>query len=143
MDTLRPKIISPQSLLIEKTALELACCFYEAGRSSGLTSKHKGPRAFAKANVEKFIPKAVDLLMDIMANPATPKEQKDLIYDSFMERTNDVDLSNIGLKVMENPFAATFKPDTAPKSDPVIINTQSIESLLFDSLLENPKVKNG
>ena len=54
-------LITPQSLLIEKTALELAAVFYEAGRSSGLTSVCKNAKQYAKRNVEKFIPKAVEL----------------------------------------------------------------------------------
>jgi hypothetical protein len=106
MDTLQKnKLVTPQSLLIEKTALELAAVFYEAGRSSGLKSKHKDARSFAKANVEKFIPKAVDLLMDMIGSGAIPEDQKDLIYEAFMERTNDKDLSNCGIPVFKNDIA--------------------------------------
>lgn len=109
MDTLQKnKLVTPQSLLIEKTALELAATFYEACRSSGLTSKHKDARSFAKANVEKFIPKAVETLMDMIGSGAIPEDQKQLIYEAFMERTNDKDLSNCGIPVFENntPFLA-------------------------------------
>lgn len=109
MDTLQKnKLVTPQSLLIEKTALELAAVFYEACRSSGLTSKHKDARSFAKANIEKFIPKAVNLLMDMISSDAIPEDQKALIYEAFMERTNDKDLSNCGIPVFENntPFLA-------------------------------------
>jgi hypothetical protein len=109
MDTLQKnKLVTPQSLLIEKTALELAAVFYEAGRSSGLTSKHKDAKAFAKANVERFIPKAVDLLMDMIGSGAIPEDQKQLIYEAFMERTNDKDLSNCGIPVFKNdiPYLA-------------------------------------
>lgn len=103
MDRLQKNnLVTPKSLLIEKTALELAAVFYEAGRSSGLTSKHKDARSFAKANVEKFIPKAVDLLMTMIGSDAIPQDQKDLIYEAFMERTNDKDLSNIGIPVFKN-----------------------------------------
>jgi hypothetical protein len=105
-------LITPQSLLIEKTALELAAVFYEAGRSSGLTSKHKDARAFAKANVEKFIPKAVELLMDILAKDSTPQDQRDLIYEAFLERTNDKELSNIGIPVFKNDIP--YLPDNKP-----------------------------
>jgi len=109
---LTKNLITPQSLLIEKTALELAAVFYEAGRSSGLTSKHKDARAFAKANVEKFIPKAVELLMDILAKDNTPQDQRDLIYEAFMERTNDKELSNIGIPVFKNDIP--YLPDNKP-----------------------------
>jgi hypothetical protein len=109
---LTKNLITPQSLLIEKTALELAAVFYEAGRSSGLTSKHKDARAFAKANVEKFIPKAVELLMDILAKDSTPQDQRDLIYEAFLERTNDKELSNIGIPVFKNDIP--YLPDNKP-----------------------------
>lgn len=109
MDTLQKnKLVTPQSLLIEKTALELAATFWEVGKSQGLTSKHKDARSYAKANVEKFIPKAVDLLMDMIGSGAIPEDQKQLIYEAFMERTNDKDLSNCGIPVFKNdlPYLA-------------------------------------
>lgn len=124
MDTLQKnKLVTPQSLLIEKTALELAAVFYEAGRSSGLTSKHKDAKSFAKANVERFIPKAVDLLMDMIGSGAIPEDQKQLIYEAFMERTNDKDLSNCGIPVFENntPYLA---------DKPVIYDQPIIDDIL-------------
>lgn len=105
------KIITPQSVLIEKTALEFATTYYEVGRSQGLTSKYKNAKAFAKANVEKFIPKAVETLIDMMGNPACPQEQKDLIYDAFMERSNDPELSNSGIGAFKND--TPYLPDAA------------------------------
>jgi hypothetical protein len=135
MTKLVNKLIQPESILIEKTALELAAVYYEAGRSTGLHSKHKNAKAFAHANVEKFIPKAVELLMDIISNPATPKEQKDAIYDALLERTNDQELSNIGLKAFENPFEYTS--DKVVEQKPVIWNTQKIEDILNIPLEKN------
>src|SRR6266567_3226128 len=130
-------LITPQSLLIEKTALELAACYYEAGRSSGLTSKHKNARAFAKANVEKFIPKSVELLMDILSKDSTPLEQRDLIYQAFLERTNDKELSNIGLKVFENDIP--YLPEK-----PVIYDPKTIEEALrATNLYESKGKRNG
>jgi hypothetical protein len=133
---LTKNLITPQSLLIEKTALELAAVFYEAGRNSGLQSKHKDARAFAKANVEKFIPKAVDLLMDILARPGTPQDQKDMIYDAFMERTNDKELSNIGLDCFKND--TPFLPDK-----PVIYDKRTLESVLDPKKMFEEKQRNG
>jgi len=130
MTKLVNQLIKPESILIEQTALDLAAVYYEAGRSSGLTSKHPDARAFARANVTKFIPKAVELLMTILANPATPKEQKDAIYDAFLERANDEELSNVGIKAFENPFAKEFISDKVVEQKPVIWNTQSVESVL-------------
>lgn len=114
MTKLVNQLVTPQSLLIEKTALEFAAVYYEAGRSTGLTSKYKDARAFAKANVEKFIPLAVDHLMTMLSSDSLPADQKELIYDAFMERTNDEGLSNSGLKVFENN--TQFIPDWKPPS---------------------------
>lgn len=134
MSKLSPnKLITPQSLLIEKTALELACVFYEAGRSSGLKSKHKDARAFAKANVTTFIPKAVELLMDILANPATSVEQKDMIYEAFMERTNDQALGEIGI-----PEFVNNTPYLADK--PVIYDKRTIDDALRATSLYEGKL---
>lgn len=134
---LTKNLVTPQSLLIEKTALELAAVFYEAGRSSGLTSKHKDARSFARANVEKFIPKAVDLLMDILAKDSTPQEFKDLIYDALMERTNDEELSNIGLEIFKNetPYLAD-KPAiyNKPTIDAALQATQLLETIRKEKL---------
>lgn len=110
MTKLQAHLVTPASLLIEKTALELAATFYEAGRSSGLQSKHKDARSFARAYVERFIPKAVDLLMDILNSPSTSADQKNLIYDAVMERTNDKELSKV-LPVFKNdtPFIPDYR----------------------------------
>ena len=107
MDTLKPKhIATPRSLLIEQTALQMAAVYYEAGRNTGLKSKHKTPQAFAKANVEKFIPVAVSTLMDMLGSSATSPDMKEEIYQAILERTNDQELSNVGIKSFENntPF---------------------------------------
>lgn len=115
------QVVSPHSLLIEKTALELAATYYEVGRSQGLTSKFKNPKAFAKANVEKYIPMAVKLLMDMIGSEAVPQDQKDMIYDALMERTNDPDLSDIGIPAFINK--TPFTSDRVEKVEPLIINT--------------------
>ena len=137
MSNITRKLIQPESILIEKTALDLACVFYEAGRSSGLTSKHKDARAFARANVTTFIPKAVDLLMDIMGNPSTSKEMKDAIYDAMLERTNNVELTQLGIPEFENSMAKEFVSDKVVVPKPIIANTISIEDALRqNNLLE-------
>ena len=143
MTKLVNQLIKPESILIERTAMELACVYYEAGRSSGLTSKHKDAKAFARANVTKFIPKAVDILMDMMSSPAVSKEQKDLIYDALLERTNDIDLSEIGIKAFENPLAKTFVSDKVVEQKPVIWNTKSIEDELAEQGLFRKDIANG
>lgn len=123
MDSLRPKLIKPESTLIEKTALELAAAFYEIGRGQGLKSKYKNPKDYAKAYLTKFIPKAVDLLMDILAKESTPQVQKDAIYDALMERTNDTDLSNT-IPIFDNPLAKSFVSDKVIPQTPLVVNTK-------------------
>jgi hypothetical protein len=84
------KVLKPRSVLIEKVAGELAATFYEIGRSQGLTSKHKNARAYARANLEKFIPKAIEHLIECLGPKSTlPVEAKEEIYNELMERVND------------------------------------------------------
>lgn len=149
MDTLKQKLIKPESTLIEKTALELAATFYEIGRGQGLKSKYKNPRDYAKAYLIKFIPKAVDLLMDILAKPETPQSQKDAIYDAIMERTNDKDLANT-IPIFDNPLAATFVPDTKDTRGGPLVGTSPkkkhkgrIEDLPLDRMLFERNKQNG
>lgn len=150
MSSLERKLITPQSVLIEKTALEFACVFYEAGRSSGLTSKHKDAKSYAKKYLTKFIPLAVSHLMDMLSNPNVHKEQKDLIYDALLERANDKDLSNT-IPIFDNPLAATFISDTKDtRGGPLVINSPKkkhkgrIEDLPLDRMLfERNNKQNG
>lgn len=128
MSRLSPKkLIQPHSLVIEKTALELAAVYYEAGRSAGLTSKHKNARAFAKANVTKFIPKAVELLMDMLGKDSTPQDQKDMIYEAIMERANDKDLSESGIPIFKVPIE--YKSDRHIPAAPLVINTKEVSNI--------------
>jgi len=112
MTKLVNQLVTPHSILIEQTALKMAAEMYEIGRSQGLTSKYKDPRSYARAYVEKYIPLAVNVLIDILGNANVPAEQKELIYDAIAERTNDQGLSNSGLKAFENntPFIPDWKP---------------------------------
>jgi|ERR1700748_79239 len=117
------KFADPSSTLIESTAYQFACTFYEVGRSQGLTSKYKTHKHYAARYMKQFIPLAVDTLMKMLANDATPQIQRDAIYDAFLERTNDVDLANT-IPLFDNPLAATFKSDLKPERiNPIIVNT--------------------
>ncbi len=152
------KIHKPESELIEHTAMKLASAFYEAGRSTGLKSKYKDAKGYALRHVKEFTPLAINYLMDILAKPTTPQDQKDAIYDALMERTNDVELSN-KLPVFANPLAATFKPDWKDDRRPLTINTPkplelmpighdgTMEDLPLERMLSNalnsPEKKNG
>lgn len=149
MDSLKQKLIKPESTLIEKTALELAAAFYEIGRGQGLKSKYKNPKDYAKAYVKEFIPKAVDILMDMLAKDSTHVTQKDAIYDALMERVNDKDLSNT-IPIFDNPLAATFIPDTKDTRGGPLVGTSPkkknkgrIEDLPLDRMLFERNKQNG
>lgn len=79
----------PKSRLIEHTAAEFACIYYEVGRGQGMTSKFKTPQAFARANLEKFIPMVMKHFLEMLNNPSLPKEMKEPIFEAMMERHND------------------------------------------------------
>ena len=77
------KIADPSTVIVEKTAGEMAGVFYDAARSSGLKViqlqgqkinllKYKSPRDFARRHIEKFIPAAVHALTEILSRPETP-----------------------------------------------------------------------
>jgi hypothetical protein len=83
------KIQNPSSILIETVAAQLAATWYEIGRGQGLTSKSKDAKEYARTNLEKFIPKAIDHLLDILNNPYASTEMKEMIYDALQERVND------------------------------------------------------
>ncbi len=133
------KIKDPSDVIVEKTAGEFAGVFYDAARSSGLKViqlqgqkinllKYKTPRAFARSHLEKFIPAAVEALIEIMSRPNTPADQKEMIYQALMERVNDQDIDMRGklAKLPEFENTPLYKPDTElPK--PVIINTPKID----------------
>lgn len=134
------KIIEPHHFLIEQTAASFACTFFEAARSSGLKiislqgqkinlMKYKeNPRLFGKAHLEKFIPAAVEALIEIMSRETTPASQKEQIYLAIMERTNDDQLSEIGKIAGLPEFQNTslYKRDNE-KPKPVIINTPKLD----------------
>ena len=137
MDKLPKRFIKPESLLIEKTALELATAFYEIGRSQGLTSKYKTHQAYAKRHLNEFIPKAVSLLMDIIANPQTPEDQRLMIYDALLERVNDTDLAQT-IPAFNNPFADKFTSDKVVPQKPLVGTSKTLDSLPLETML-HPK----
>lgn len=143
MSSIERKLIQPESILIEKTALEMAQFYYIAGRRAGLQSKHKDERSFARANVTTFIPMAVETLMDMLAKDSTPKKMKDAILDAFLERSNDQELSNIGIEEFKNPFAEKFTSDKVVIPPPIIVNTLSIEDALEKQSGQNLFNKKG
>ena len=87
------KLIVPINPLIYKVAAEMAGVFYDAGRSSGLHSKHKTPESFAKANIEKFIAQAVKTLISMLKpNSGITEHMRNEIYSALMDPVNDPNL---------------------------------------------------
>jgi hypothetical protein len=89
------KVIKPRNILIEKVAGELAATWFEAGLNTPgmdmLRKKYKNnPRLYARRNLEKFIPTAVNILIGMLGpnSNATP-EMKEEIYDELIDRIND------------------------------------------------------
>lgn len=145
MDSLKRKLIKPESVLIEKTALELAAAFYEVGRGQGLTSRYKTPQAYAKRHVKEFIPKAVSILMDMLANPQTDEACRLAIYDAFLERANDKDLSNT-IPIFDNPFADKFTSDKVVPQKPLVGTSpkkDSLDDLPLEQMLHQGHENNG
>jgi hypothetical protein len=112
--------------VIEKTAAEFAAVFYEAARSSGLTSEFKNPRSFARANFTKFIPKAVEVLISMLGRSDIHDLMKQEIYEALMERNNDPTLC----QVFPNNDVEKQLREMLPKGRdmPVIINTQNFKA---------------
>lgn len=120
------KIITPASILIEKTAAELACVFYEVGRGQGLHSKHKNARAYARANLNKFIPKATEYLIDMLSpTSGASVEMKDMITEALLERSNDPELCEVFPNIDVKKVIEQI--EIAEKKKQIVINTKSAE----------------
>ena len=92
---MRKIVKGPKYTLFEQVALEFAAVYYEAGRSTGLTSKWKDARSFSRANFEKFIPKAIEHCITLLSRQDIPDLAKQEIYDCLMERNNDPDTNAV------------------------------------------------
>lgn len=86
------KIVKPLNPLIFKVAGSMAAEWYEIGRSQGLKSKWPNARAYAKNNLEKFVPKAISILLDMLSNPSYNDVMKMEIYEALTDPINDKDL---------------------------------------------------
>lgn len=81
------------NVMIYKVAGEFAGIYYDAGRSTGLTSKFKNAESFARANVEKFIPLAIKHLMELLKPTSNITEHmRSEIYEALMDPVNDPEL---------------------------------------------------
>lgn len=118
---MRKYILSaPKYTILEKVAGELAAVFYEAGRSSGLTSDYKDARSFARAKFITFLPKAIELCISMLNRSDIHDLMKQEIFGALQERMNDPDVNQVlpNYDVME---IMKLLPKSEPR--PVIINT--------------------
>lgn len=88
----------PKYTIIEKVAAELAAVWYEAGRSAGMTSKHKTARLYAKKNFTTWIPKSVEILTSMLGRQDIPDLMKQEIYDAIIERANDPKVKDLKMR---------------------------------------------
>lgn len=73
--------------VIEETAIELAAEVYDTWRRNGMPCEpYRNQRHYVRKNFEKFIPKAIDLLLEILHNSGTSELMKEQIYDAFLSR---------------------------------------------------------
>jgi hypothetical protein len=137
------KIITPKSMLIEQTAGEFAGVFFDAARSSGMhkiklrgqvinLDKYKNdPKKFARQHLEKFIPDVVKHFVEMLGRADIPADQKELIYEAVMERTNDPQLDALAKstqgRLPEFEQTILYKPDDE-KPKPIVVKDISNEN---------------
>lgn len=121
------KILSvPKSNLIEHVAGQLAATWYEIGRGQGMKSKWPTARLYARNNIEKFIPKAIEHLLEILNNPTFPDLAKQEIFEALMERHNDPtlqtgkELPNIDVTKLIAKVESSKGSEVTPKNLQVI-----------------------
>ncbi len=90
------KLLKPRDILIEKVAGELAATYFEAAQNTPqmntLRKKYRNdPRRYARMNLERWIPKAVETLISCLQSPRLSIEAKEEIYNAIADRVNDPD----------------------------------------------------
>lgn len=96
------KIVTPINMLIYETAATYAAIFYEAGRSSGMTSKYKTPEEYARVYLERFIPMVVKNFIEMLKPTSNcTHEMRAGIYEALMDPVNDPQLMD-GTKNKDN-----------------------------------------
>lgn len=134
------QMLSPKHTIIENIAANMAAEYYEMGRSAGMKSKHKNARSYAKEYFEHYIPNAVEVCLNMLADPSYSDDIKRPIYEAIMERTNDPMLNSI----LPNPIQApimNMKEFFKDKIAPVIVNTTRAPELDLEKDKLDEKVK--
>lgn len=88
----------PRYTIIEKVAGEFAGVYYDAARSSGMTSKFRSAKHYARCNFETFIPRAVAVLTEMLGRQDLPDLMKQEIYDAIIERADDPTLQHLKIQ---------------------------------------------
>lgn len=90
----------PTNHIIEETAIALCAEVWEQAAMQGFVMKpYKNQRQFIKKNFEKYVPKAIEVLLT-MLNGEYPEEMKKTIYEAIIERGDYVPTVN-GVEVPE------------------------------------------
>ncbi len=82
----------PKSVVIEHTALQIACEVYDLARSAGCTS-NLTQKAWARANFQRYIPHAIDKLVSQLSDPNINEICKREIHEAILERVNDSEMT--------------------------------------------------
>lgn len=86
--------VAPAASIIEATAIEMCAAYYDVAMQQGLPTSYKSQRKYVKANWEKFVPKALDALLQILGGDYSD-EMKKPIYAAVIERANHQPVINI------------------------------------------------
>lgn len=118
----------PGYTVIERTAAQMAAVFYDAARNTGMKSKYKNARLYAMANFETFIPKAIEILTDMLSRDDVNIHMKDEISNALIERANDAGAHAVAQQSLHQKIDLSKMPDFKPDAGegvikPPVINT--------------------
>ena len=82
---------APKSVVIEQTALEMACAVYEKAKSLGYKST-KTQKQWARDHFTKYIPNAIQKLTEMLGQPNVADHLKQQIHEALTERINDPEM---------------------------------------------------
>lgn len=130
----------PQWTIIEVTAANFATTFYEAGMNTGMKSKYKNAREYAFHNLELFLPKALEILVDMLGRDDVSRHMKDEIHAALTERANDPEA--IALANKSQHLAENFKlpPEWRGDAGEGVIKPEIIKAK-EEPMLSKPKFK--
>ena len=133
MDNLADKhkkylLSQPRYTLFEKISGELAGCFFESCRSQGMKSEFKSAKAFARAKFLTFLPKAIELCLDMLSRPDIHENMKAEITAAYLERANEPYLDAIDPHTMNMKALEKMLPKGNKNDLPVIFNSTKITS---------------